>query len=84
MNFSRPDLVSLVTLTRREHMVLKLIGDGMGTRMIADALSISVDTVRNHVQNIFSKLHVHSRVEAVTMAFRGGLVESISGGFQRK
>ncbi len=61
-------------LTVREREVLSLLAQGFGTRDIAQSLSISPSTARNHVQNILHKLHVHSRLEAVAYAFEHGLV----------
>jgi PAS domain S-box-containing protein len=61
-------------LTEREREVLSLLAQGMSTSDIATALSISISTARNHVQNILHKLQVHSRVEAVAYAFEHGLV----------
>lgn len=52
-------------LTTREEELLRLAADGLTNREIADALVLSVRTVRNHMSNIYSKLHVRSRAEAV-------------------
>jgi PAS domain S-box-containing protein len=62
-------------LTRREAEVLRLIAGGAGTRVIATALGIRVATVRNHVQNLFGKLGVRSRLEAAAYATRNGLAD---------
>ncbi len=61
-------------LTDREREVLSLLAQGFGTAEIARSLSISSNTVRNHIQNILHKLQVHSRLEAVSYAFKNGLV----------
>jgi PAS domain S-box-containing protein len=61
-------------LTRRELEVLRLIAGGANTRKIAGLLHVSPATVRNHVQNIFGKLGLHSRLEAAAYAMRRGLV----------
>lgn len=61
-------------LTRREVEVLELLAAGTPTRDIAERLVISPQTVRNHVQNILSKLHVHSKLEAVSSAVREGVI----------
>lgn len=61
-------------LTDREHEVLTLMAKGCSTGEIAEALSISVFTVRNHIQNILQKLQVHSRSAAVALAFERQLV----------
>lgn len=60
-------------LTRRELQILQFVKEGTGTETIADRLSISYSTVRNHIQNIFTKLDVHNRLEAVALANRCGL-----------
>jgi PAS domain S-box-containing protein len=76
--FSQAGFVPLVSpapeLTEREREVLSLLAQGLSTSDIATALSISLSTARNHVQNILHKLQVHSRVEAVAYAFEHGLV----------
>jgi PAS domain S-box-containing protein len=58
------------TLTRRESEILRLLGEGLGTAAAAGRLHVSRATVRNHIQNIFAKLGVHSRLEAVAHATR--------------
>lgn len=65
---------TLGTLTPREREVLKLITKGLPAHAIANRLSISRATVRNHTQNILSKLGVHSKLAAVAVANRHGLV----------
>ena len=55
-------------LTRREIEVLRLLVRGLNTKRAADELHLSRATIRNHVQNIFAKLGVHSRLEAVAHA----------------
>jgi len=61
-------------LTRRELEVLRLIAGGANTRVMAERLHVSPATIRNHVQNIFGKLDVHSRLEAAAYANRHGLL----------
>ncbi len=60
-------------LTEREREILVLIGRGQTNAAIADALTISVKTVRNHVSNIFSKLQVADRTQAAIRARDAGL-----------
>ncbi len=60
-------------LTRRELEVLELLGEGLKNREIAGQLHISDKTVKNHVSNIFSKLHVNDRTQAALLAARHGL-----------
>lgn len=61
-------------LTDRETEVLQLLAAGLQTRELAAKLSISVATVRSHVENILSKLQARNRLEAVVKAMRQGLV----------
>ena len=61
-------------LTNREKEVLALLSEGNNYQEIGDTLFISVDTVRHHIRNIYRKLHVHSRSEAVAKAIRKGLI----------
>lgn len=63
MSEETPPLI--VELTQRELQVVTLMRTGATTAAIAEQLFISKTTVRNHIQNIFSKLKVHSRLEAV-------------------
>ena len=62
------------TLTRRELEVLRLMGGGANTKVAAERLHVSPATIRNHAQNIFGKLGVHSRLEAVAYATRHRLL----------
>ncbi|MPZ93121.1 MAG: response regulator [Actinobacteria bacterium] len=62
-------------LTQRELEVLTLLARGAGGEEIAQTLSVSRNTVRSHVQNILTKLQVHSRLEAVAFAARHNVVK---------
>lgn len=62
-------------LTPRELEVLKLIAAGLSNKEIAEALVLSEKTVKNHINNIFSKLHVYDRGQAMLYAIRQGLVK---------
>lgn len=73
-NRSNPPAVAIFPdLTERELEVLQLLARGLSNQEIADRLVISVKTVRNHVSNIFSKLQVVDRVQAVIRARNAGL-----------
>ena len=61
-------------LSRRELEVLRLLAVGLNTKAAADRLHVSPATIRNHVQNLFGKLDVHSRLEAVAYASRHRLL----------
>jgi DNA-binding NarL/FixJ family response regulator len=61
-------------LTQRELEVLQSAADGLTNREIAERLFISEKTVKNHISNIFSKLNVNDRTQAILYALRQGLV----------
>jgi DNA-binding NarL/FixJ family response regulator len=52
-------------LTEREQEILSFLSKGYRYKEIADVLCISIETVRTHIRNIYEKLHVHSRTEAL-------------------
>jgi two-component system, NarL family, response regulator LiaR len=62
------------TLTEREMEVLKLIAKGLSNERIAEQLVISVGTVKGHVSNILSKLHLVDRTQAAAYAWQQGIV----------
>ncbi|MEH7453191.1 MULTISPECIES: response regulator transcription factor [Bacillaceae] len=62
-------------LTAREQEVLHLMTEGKSNQEIADALFVSLKTVKTHVSNILTKLEVVDRTQAVIYAFRHGIVE---------
>jgi DNA-binding NarL/FixJ family response regulator len=72
---SAPDTESVAfpELTEREGRILALLADGLSTAAIADSLHLSPKTVSNHLTNIFGKLQVASRAEAIVVARRRGL-----------
>jgi DNA-binding NarL/FixJ family response regulator len=63
----------LSELTDREREILVLITHGLSNQTIADRLVVRLKTVRNHVSNIFSKLQVVDRVQAIMRAQDAGL-----------
>lgn len=63
------------TLTKREAAILELIARGDTYLHVANVLSLSVGTVQTHIKNIYEKLSVHSRGEAVYQAHRRGLLK---------
>ncbi len=65
---------SLELLTEREMGVLKLVTKGLSNKDIAEELCLSIRTVQGHLANIFNKLRVGSRTEAVVHALREGWV----------
>ena len=61
-------------LSGREKEILACLVKGMSYKMIADTCFISIETVNVHIKNIYRKLHVHSKSEAVAKAIRGRIV----------
>jgi DNA-binding NarL/FixJ family response regulator len=60
---------SVGLLSHRENEILQLLSKGLLYKEIADQLSISTHTVRQHIHNIYEKLHVQNRTEAINKAF---------------
>jgi DNA-binding NarL/FixJ family response regulator len=71
--------LSLDDLTLRERQIAELIATGHSNRKIADLLNVSEGTVKVHIRNIFSKLRVSNRSQAILEIFRQGIVR-----FQQK
>jgi NarL family two-component system response regulator LiaR len=74
-NPARTEQNPLMTLSRRESEVLRLIAEGLPNAQIAERLFISEKTVKSHVGNILSKLHLADRTQAAVYAWRSGFVE---------
>jgi DNA-binding NarL/FixJ family response regulator len=68
----------LSRLTRREREVLALLTDGGDNDAIAEALYISPETARTHVQNLLGKLEVHSRLEAAAFVTGNGILDDLA------
>lgn len=62
------------TLTERESEILEHLSKGLSYDQIAGNLFISYGTVRKHVENIYRKLKVHSKIEAIERARKGGII----------
>ncbi|ULR51696.1 response regulator transcription factor [Streptomyces deccanensis] len=60
-------------LTPREREILALVGDGLPNREIADRLSLSPDTVKDHLRRIYTKLGVETRLHAARVAWHAGV-----------
>lgn len=66
------DVMTENLLTRRERDILELVQQGKSNREIAEALIIEEKTVKNHINSIYSKLHLRNRYEAITLRSRRG------------
>ena len=66
-SFSSFQNIELQTLTIREKEILNLLATGKMSKEVANALEITTATVRKHIQNIYEKLHVNTRVEAINV-----------------
>jgi NarL family two-component system response regulator LiaR len=73
-NYDPEETTPFVTLTEREVEILKLIASGYSNDRIAEELVISTGTVKGHVSNILSKLHLVDRTQAAVYAWKQGIV----------
>ena len=60
-------------LTEKELMVVQLLTDGLSYKMTADRMQITMNTVRTHIRNIYTKLQVHSKAEVITKHLKGDI-----------
>jgi DNA-binding NarL/FixJ family response regulator len=68
------DSKNIFNLTNREKEILSCLVEGMSYKLIADECTISIDTVNVHIKNIYKKLQVHSKSEAVAKAIKGKII----------
>ena len=61
-------------LTEREITVLRLVASGQTNKEVANSLELSENTIKNHLGNIFHKLHVYDRTQAAVLAIRRGII----------
>ena len=74
-NFQQhPKQAEYIQLTEREKEILKALVDGLSYKMIADRVGLSFHTIHTHIKNIYDKLHVNSKGEAVAKAIKQRLV----------
>jgi len=73
-NLDPDEATPFIMLTERELEVLKLIAQGYSNDKIAEQLVISIGTVKGHVSNILSKLHLADRTQAAAYAWKAGIV----------
>lgn len=64
----------MANLTRREIEVLQVLGEGLGDKEIASRLFLSTETVKTHMANVLTKLGAESRLQALIVAIRHGIV----------
>lgn len=74
-----PALNPYLELSEREQEVLRLIAEGLNNQQIAEQFVISEGTVKSHVSNLLSKLHLADRTQAAIFAWREGLVRRLPG-----
>ncbi|MGH2787238.1 MAG: response regulator [Actinomycetota bacterium] len=72
-------LRQMARLTKREREVLALLAEGADNDTIAQALVISPQTARTHIQNVIGKLGVHSRLEAAAFVIQNGIQDDLVG-----
>ena len=75
--FGRGKVHSPGELTEREREVLALVAEGLSNAAIAESLVVSVHTVRNHIASLSAKLGAHSKLEALSIAVRQGLLPDL-------
>ena len=75
--FGRGSPHSASDLTEREREVLALVAEGLSNAAIAERLVVSVHTVRNHIASLSAKLGAHSKLEALSIAVRRGLLPDL-------
>jgi two-component system response regulator DevR len=75
--FGRGKVHSADELTDREREVLALVAEGLPNAVIAERLVVSVHTVRNHIASLSAKLGAHSKLEALSIAVRQGLLPDL-------
>ena len=66
----------MIHLTARQLEVLRLLSSGRSTAQIATELGLSTTTVRNYIANVLRALDAHTRLQAVVVARRAGLIDS--------
>ncbi len=58
-------------LSSREKQIIQALTEGLSYKLVADRLTVSIDTVRTHIKNIYRKLHVNSKAEVISKALKG-------------
>lgn len=74
ISFCKNDKLKEIKLTKRETEILTQLSKGLNYNNISENLIISPSTVRKHIENIYKKLHVHNKMEAVLKAQKRNLI----------
>lgn len=74
LNIDKSQDINDIKLTNREVDVLEQLSKGLSYNLIADNLFLSIGTVRKHIENIYKKLQVHNKLEAVQKAKKNNLI----------
>ncbi len=72
--FQASEDILIEKLTEREFMVLCLIAECLSNQQIAQRLVVTLSTIKTHLNNIYAKLHVHTRLQAVIKAYDLGIL----------
>jgi ATP/maltotriose-dependent transcriptional regulator MalT len=75
--------VLIEKLSKREQDVLTLIAEGLSNQEIAQKLVVTVSTIKTHLNNIYAKMNVHTRLQAVTKAYDLGLLHRNAPGTEQ-
>ena len=76
-SFSVGEREHIAKLTKRENEILQLMVNGLSYKAISFTLNIAIDTVRSHIKNIYEKLHVNSKSEAVVKALKENMAAMV-------
>ncbi|MGE5363167.1 MAG: LuxR C-terminal-related transcriptional regulator [Bacteroidota bacterium] len=72
-------LKDAVRMTKREHEVIELLGEGLSNRQIAQRMHISAYTVKSHIHNIMEKLALHTRLEMANYSYTEKTLKAVTG-----
>ena len=71
-------LIEAVRMTKREKEVIRLLGEGLSNKEIAQKIHVSIFTVKSHVHNIMEKLALHTRLEIANYSYTGETLKTIA------
>jgi DNA-binding CsgD family transcriptional regulator len=74
VHYERPEFAKIKAIksepTPKEEEIINALADGLSYKLIADKMSISINTVRFHIKNIYRKLRVHSKAEVIRKSLK--------------